>query len=258
MPVAEHAVERLEVLRRGNRRLLRIGPFVDVPIGRETVLDGGAPHELPDTASLCPRQRRGLERAFNQGHVGQIQWQALGPEDVLDHRQVLGASRQAVPKELAQAALEDLHPAQDPVVRGNRDVVGRGLEILGHGLYRGQLRRSGVEGLDGEQLVDGRRLGPSLGEAVPGRQRLLFEDGNLVHQPIEMLAHPDVGVGTLGCLEQHVQGSVELVPGAFEVAKRQLLLAGLEMSIRTREEAERRILRRSRRGGHDDGRCRRR
>ena len=168
------------------------------------------------------------------------------------------------PRDRPSARNSRSRPWKTSTQRRTRSFVGIGmswvvgLEILGHGLHRGQLRRGGVEGLDGEQLVDGRRLGPSLGEAVPGRQRLLFEDGNAVHQPIEMLAHPEVGVDTLGCLEQHVQGSVELVPGAFEVAKRQLLLAGLEMSIRTRERPRTGSSGGAGAGGHGDGRCGRR
>ena len=136
--------------------------------------------------------------------------------------------------------------------------MGGRLEVGGHGLYRGQLWRGGVERLDGQQLVDGGGLGSGLGEAVPGGQRLLFQDSDAVHQALEVLSDPEVGPGTLGRLEQDVESAVELVPGAFEVAERQFLLAGLEMAIRSCQQREDRIL-----GGHrdrrdSDGRCRHR
>ena len=37
MPVVEHPVERLQIFGRGDRRLFRIGPFVDVPVVLEPV-----------------------------------------------------------------------------------------------------------------------------------------------------------------------------------------------------------------------------
>ena len=63
-------------------------------------------------------------------------------------------------------------------------------EVGLHGLGRGQLRRGRLEGLDGEQRVDRRRLGLGLGEAVARGQRRLLEDADAINQAIEMLAEP--------------------------------------------------------------------
>ena len=52
-----------------------------------------------------------------------------------------------------------------------------------------------------------------------------------VDQPVEVLAHPGVGPGAVGRLEQDVDGAVELDPRALEMAELQLALAGFEMVL---------------------------
>ena len=49
-----------------------------------------------------------------------------------------------------------------------------------------------------------------------------------------MLAHPRVRPRAVGGLEQDVDGTVELDPGAVEVSELQLTLAGFEMLLRRR------------------------
>ena len=61
-----------------------------------------------------------------------------------------------------------------------------------------------------------------------------------------MLPDPEVGAGAIRRLEQDVQRAIELVTGPIEVAERQLLLAGLEVPVRARQEGQGRIL-------HDSG-----
>ena len=108
MPVAEHAVERLQVLGGGARRLFRLGPLVDVPVVLQAVFERRAAHELPHALGLRARQGVRLEGALNQRNIGQVQRQPLGPEDVLDHRQEPGAAAQAVLQIASQTTRKQL------------------------------------------------------------------------------------------------------------------------------------------------------
>ncbi len=241
VPVFEDPVQRLEVLGGGLRGLLRVGALVEIPVGLQAVLERRAAHELPHAARLRARQRRRLERAFDQRDVRQVQRQPFGPERGLDHRQVLRAARQTLGQEFAQPALEQLDVAQHAVVGRDRNVVARGFEVRLHRLGRGGLRRAGFEGLDLEQRIDRRRLGLDLGKAVAGGQRRLLEHRDAIDQAVEVLAQPRVSAGAARRFEQRIEGEVELDPGAHEVAQPQLLLAQREMVVGRRDQNRDRI-----------------
>ena len=78
MPVLEHAVQRLQVLGGGlgglDRRPTRSSRYQSA---RSPFSSAGRGHELPDAARLSARQRRRLERAFDQ--AGCRRGRAAGP-----------------------------------------------------------------------------------------------------------------------------------------------------------------------------------
>ena len=225
MPVVEHPVQRLEVLGRGQRGLFGIGALVDVPVLLEAVLEPGAAHELPDALGLGARQRRRLERALDQRHVGEVERQALGAEHVLDHRQVLRAALQPGGQELAQPPLEQLDVAQHAIVERNRECRGRSARGRPGRFRRSPRSAPRVERRDRQQLIDRGRFGGPLGEAVAGGQRGQLERGDAIDEPIEMLADARVGPRALRRVEQHVERRVERRLRARQMAERQFLPA---------------------------------
>ena len=101
-------------------------------------------HELPDALGLRARQRVRLERALDQRHVGQVERQPFGPEDVLNHRQVLAAALHAFLDEVVQAPLEQLDVGQHPLVQRNRNVVVAGLQVRLDGVLQAPAGAGGV------------------------------------------------------------------------------------------------------------------
>ena len=96
---------------------------------RRPFSSAGAAHELPDALGLRPRQRVRLERALDQRHVGEVERQPFGAEDVLNHRQVLAAALHALLDEVVQPALEQLDVREHPLVQRDRDVVAGRLQV---------------------------------------------------------------------------------------------------------------------------------
>ena len=108
------------------------------------------------------------------------------------------------------------------------------------------------EGGDREQLVDRRRLGGLLDEAVAGRERRHFPGADLVDEAIEVLAQPRVGAGAVGRLQEHVERLIELDPRLVEMTLRQFLLAGLVVTVRRGDQRRDWIGGGRRRRGLDD------
>ena len=127
-------------------------------------------HELPDALGLGARQRVRLERALDQRHVRQVERQAFGAEDVLNHRQVLAAALHAFLDEIVEAALEQLDVGEHPLVERDRNVVGADQQVrLDRVLQAGVGGRRAERRRHRQQLVNRRRLVFLLGEAVAGR-----------------------------------------------------------------------------------------
>jgi hypothetical protein len=120
---AEEFAEGAEIFRRRERRFFRVGPLVDEPIAAEAVLQAGSGHELPDSLGFGARQRVRLEGAFDQRDVREIERQALGAENALNHRQVLAAALHAFFDEIVQPTLEELDVRQDALVQGDGNIV---------------------------------------------------------------------------------------------------------------------------------------
>ena len=242
VPVAvEHLVQRLEVLRRRERRLLGVRPLVDVPVVLESLLDRGGLHELPRTLRVRLGKRVGLEAALDDRDVREIQRQALGLEDALNHRQVLRPAGEALLDVLAQPALEQLDVRVDARVLRDRDVVLGGFQVRLHDRRRLGIRGRLREGGDLEQLVDRCRLVLLLGEAIALGQRCHLLCVDSVHQTVEMRAEAGVGPRAVRRLEQDVQRAVELASGAIEMPDLELALAGVEMLLRRADERGDRI-----------------
>ena len=226
VPVAvEHPAERLEVLCRGPRGLVGIGPLVHVPVVLQAVFARRRAHELPDALGACPRQRVGLECAFNQRHVRQIQRQTLGPKHALDHRQVVAAAIEPFLDEPPKPALEQLDVVEHPGVERNGDVVRCQREV---GLNRrGQRRRGRFLGgrRQVEQRVDGRRFARLLRIAVAVGERGDFQRADTVDEPVELLTEPGFGSRATRRGQQDVDGAIELHAGAVEVSDLELALA---------------------------------
>ena len=237
VPVAvEHAAQRLEVLRRRTRGLVRIRPLVDIPVVLQAVFDRRRAHELPDALRTGARQRVGLERAFDQRHEGQVERQTLGTEDALDHRQVVAAAVEPFLDETAEPALKQLDVAEHPGVERNGDVV-RGQREVGFDGGRERRRRRFLGGRGQvEQRVDGRRLARLLREAIAFGERRDFKRADAIDQPIELLAQPRFGARAARRGQQHIDGAVELDAGAIEVADLQLALAGKIVFLRLVDE----------------------
>ena len=203
----------------------------------QAVLLGRRLHELPRALGARLRQRVGLEPALDDRDVGQVERQPLGAEDVLNHRQVLRARASGSPDVVAKPALQQLDGGQDlRILRewGRRARSRRGPALTASsvgGLASGFgkvaiVRISSIEA--GSVFVR---------EAVALRERRDLVGVDPIDQPIEMLAHPRIGPGAVGRLEQHVDGAVELDAGALEVSQLQLAFTGGEMVLRCRGSA---------------------
>jgi hypothetical protein len=241
MPVAAKQVgERPQVLRGRKRRLLGIGALVDIPVAPQPVLDGRAGHELPDAFGLGARQRIRLERALHEGHVGEVERQPFGAEDVLDHRKVLAAPPEALFDEVVETPLKELHVREDALVQGDWHVVDACVRLDGifhfGGRGRGSKRRR-----QRQQLVDRRRFVLRFREAVAGGEGADFVGADPVYQTIEVLADARLGAGAVRRLEQDVDCFIELLPRGLEVTLIERRLPGPEMPIRFGDQRQDRI-----------------
>jgi hypothetical protein len=148
--------------------------------------------------------------------------------------------------------LKQLDVAQHPIVERNRQVVRRltqvRLDVFGG---RGG-RRGSVKGADGEELVDGGRLGSLFGEAVTGRQGRQLQRRNAVHEPVQVLADASVGACVVRRREQEFECGVECGLRLREMSERELMAPVLEQPIGRRQQLAHRIDRRRwvGRGGH--------
>ena len=262
MPVAvEHPVKRLQILGGRDRGLFRIRALVDVPVGLEAVVPRGGLHELPRPLGAGLGQRVRLEAALDDRDVGEVERQAFGAEDVLNHRQVLRPAREAFLHVVAQPAAAAARPRRGPCAFCG---IGTSCSVAARSaLTASSVAAVGVrlrERGDRQQLVDRGRFGLGFREAVALSERGDLVRVDAVDQPIEMLPHPGVGPRPVRGLEQHVNGAVELDPGAVEVAQLELAFAGVEVLLRGGDEGGDRVgggrLRRGRRDGR--GRLRRR
>ena len=186
MPVVEHRVQGLEVFGRGARRLLRIRALVDVPVVLEAVFERCPAHELPHALGFRPRKRVRLEGAFDERHVSEIQGEAFGPEHVLNHGEVLGATAQPFFQIVLQPPGKELDVCKNTRIQRDVDVVNNGLKVVGDRLLRFGRGRWMLEGRDGEQIVDRGWFGGFLGKAVRLRQRGQFMTADPLYQAIEM------------------------------------------------------------------------
>ena len=198
----------------------------------QPVLERGAAHELPHAARLGARQRRRLEGAFDQRDVGEIEGQPFCPEGRLDHRQVLHAARQALGQELTEPALEQLDVAQHAVVGRDRNVVGgrlRGRPAPPQPWRAWASRTRTVSMASSASIAAGSDLVSEKPSPVASAacSRTLMRST----RRSKCSRSRAVAARAVGRLEQRVERAVELDLGAFEVAERQLLLAGLEMAI---------------------------
>src|SRR6185369_1487604 len=85
IPIAKLVVEVLQMSRSRVRSLFWILPLIDPPVALQAVSAGPARHELPHTASACPRQRQWMETRFGLRKIDQILWNALFLENPRDH-----------------------------------------------------------------------------------------------------------------------------------------------------------------------------
>src|SRR4030095_2529352 len=160
MPVLKHAVEGLEVFGRGASRFLRVRTLVDIPIVLEAVLQRGAAHELPDALGLRFSESLWLERALDQWNLREIERQALGTEDLLNHGQEGRTAPEPFLEIALQTASEQLNVGQDSRIQRNLDVVGDLLEVLRDRLLGFfACRRWRLEGGNRQELVNRRSLG---------------------------------------------------------------------------------------------------
>ena len=102
--------------------------------------------------------------------------------------------------------------------------------------FGGGRGRCGVERGNREQLIDRRRLGGALGEAVARGQGGQLEGGNAIDEPIEMFADAGVGAGPLRRFEQHFERLIESCLRARQMAEGQLRSALFEVAIGSGEQ----------------------
>ena len=202
----------------------------------------GALHELPDAFGLGPRQGARLERTLNQRHISQIQRKAFGPEDLLDHRQILGAAAQAVLEVALQSTAEQLDVLENLGVLRDVDVVKRLLQIGRDGLLCFFGCRRLLERGDGQEVVDGRRLIFLFGEAITLSQRGYLVGADPFNQPVEVLANTRHRPPTVTRLQQHLEGAVELGFGHLEMTLAQFALARFEVRGRQGDELGDRVV----------------
>ena len=109
--------------------------------------------------------------------------------------------------------------------------MNRRLEVGLDRFSRGKRRLGRVEGLDGQQGIDGGRLGLGFGEAVALGERALFQDADAIDEAVEVLPEPSIGASAVGRLEQDIERAVEFAARPFEVPERQFLLASREVTV---------------------------
>ena len=229
MPVTERPVEGLEVFGGGARRFFRLGAFVDIPIVLQAVFKRRSAHELPHALRFGAGKRIRLERALDQRDVGEIQRQALGPEDILNHRQEANAAAQPLLQIPTQAAGKELHEGQHTRIERDVDVVVGRPEVLGDRFLC--LGRRVRERRHRQKVVNRRRLVLFLGEAVALGKRRQLGGADALDQPVVVLADTRLGPGAPWRFEENVERLVELGACAFQVTKLELGLPGLEMAI---------------------------
>ena len=136
-----------------------------------------------------PRDGVGLEPALDDRNVGEVQGKPLGPEDVLNHRQILRAARQAILDELAQAALEQLD-----VTRAPREfwAIGMSCSVSARSSLTVSVVFGAASGFGNvaivEQLVYGGRLCFLFGEAIALTKRRDFVRVDAIDQSIELFS----------------------------------------------------------------------
>ena len=156
-------------------------------------------HELPDALGFGARERIRLERALDERHIRQVERQAFGAEDALNHREVLAAALHAFFDEVVQASLEQLDIRQHPLVERDRNVVSAVLQVRLHGrLEIGRRRQRAKCRGQRKKVVNGGRLVLLLGEPVALSERLHFVGADPVDQAIEMLADSRLGAPPYG------------------------------------------------------------
>ena len=185
----------------------------------------------------------GLKALSTSGTKARSSGRALGSEHVLNHRQVLRATRQAAGQELAKPALEQLHVAEDAVVQRDRNVVSGFLKV-GLDVFGGARRwRRGIER---EELVDRGRFGDLLGETVAGGQRGQLERGNAIDQPVEVFADARDRNARPAAIRATLSSALLKCDFArCQVAKRQFLAAFFELPIGSGQQLLNRINRRT-------------
>ena len=202
----------------------------------QPLLDGSGAHQLPEALRLRARQRLGPERAFHDGHVGEVQRQSFRPQPRLDHGEVGRAALEGGLEPVAQAALEQVHVRQHLRVRGNRHIVRRGFQIEFHRLTQRGRWGGEVKGRQVQQFVDGRRHRRPLGEPIALRQGADLIGADPIDETIEVLPEAGVRPGALRQFEQAVQRLVEEQFRLCQMPQAHLLLTTLEQALGTRDD----------------------
>ena len=239
--LVEERVQRLQIPGGGDRRLLRIRPLVDEPRLLQTVLDAGARHELPHAARPRSRQRRRLERAFDERHVGEISRHAFLGEYLANHRQEAEAAFEARRHEIVKAPLEQLDIRQDLLVGWNVQVELGPFEIQRHRLGGGGCRLRQLEHRFAQKFVDCGRLGIGFREPVAVPQRLDVEGAHAIEQALELRGESGVRSRAIGQRQHRVDCLVELLARGDEPASGQFAFAGGECSFHPKDNRGHRI-----------------
>ena len=223
VPVVEHVVQLPEVLRGGAGRLLGAAALVHPPVLLQAEALAGGGHELPDALRLGAREGAGLERALDEGDVGEVLRDSLGVEDLADAGEVASAPRERLGEPVAQRPLVEVDAGEDLVVQLDLDVVGLGAESLLGDAPRLLARRGGGERKVGD-VVDGGRLRKVLAEAVARRQRLELAELDRLQRPLVGLGDARARIGPTRRVQVEIESAVELLAGPVQVAGAALLL----------------------------------
>ena len=183
----------------------------------------------------------GIEGAFDERNVREIEGKALGPEHVLNHRQIFRAALHALLDEIVEAALEELDVGQDALVERDRDVVAGLLEIRLDRIFEVGTRGRDRRGRHRQQFVDGCRRVLLLGESIANGEGLHLVGADSVDEPVELVADARLRPTAVWRLEEDGNGGVKFLFRRIDVSEFELPLAGLEMTVGDGDKREDRV-----------------
>ena len=134
-PVAEDAVEVVQIACGGVARLDGIAPFVNEACHLEAVLFARTYHELPQTHCACTADSHGVECALDDGQVLQLQWYLVAFECFFEDRIVEVSQSEQYGYGVAEAAAVEIDVLLHDVVIRHVDDIGQAAEPIGVGLW---------------------------------------------------------------------------------------------------------------------------